>query len=268
MTLTLTHLLTRLPVEHIAHYSKPAWRHACALVLVSMITKCVFIPTPTPTHYCSFCLDFCCPACVALFLSCLWTSLSCAWGLFPLCSTHSELWDSPKSCPEEVDWSFCVYPNGSCGSVASAKEDYLQLHGICLGSVYISHYAMIYAVFSSSGKKGQDSTSLPWDDGWSSLRKEVASIWNVGLTKAEETPSMSPSFSVSLLCSGALDSGLGEWRHTIWPSALSQTLIHLTHVSPPDSKQGVSNPVVLLISTSVSFTVYHQCQQPCLRHNR
>lgn len=36
-------------MEHIAHCSKPAWRHACALVLVSMITKCVFIPSPRPT---------------------------------------------------------------------------------------------------------------------------------------------------------------------------------------------------------------------------
>lgn len=40
--------LTPLPVEHTAHCSKPAWRHACTLVLVSTVTKCVFIPPPPP----------------------------------------------------------------------------------------------------------------------------------------------------------------------------------------------------------------------------
>lgn len=157
----MTHPLTHLPVEHTAHCSKPAWRHACTLVLVSTVTECVFNPTSTPTHYYSFCLDFCYPACVALVLSCLWTSLSCAWGLFPLCSTHSELWDSPKPCPEKVDWLFRGHANGSHGSVTSAKEVYSQLHGIRQDCGCISQYAVVCAVFSSIGKKGQDNTSLP-----------------------------------------------------------------------------------------------------------
>lgn len=106
--------------------------------------------------------------------------------------------------------------------MTSAKEVYSQLYGIRQDYGCISQYAVVYAVFSGSGKKGQDNTSLPWcyrgvnthHDRWGGLRKEAANVWNVGLGRTEETPSTCLSWFVSLPRSGALE--FWGWRMRIY----------------------------------------------------
>lgn len=63
------------------------------------------------------------------------------------------------------------------------------LRRFILTSRNLARCAMVYTALSSSGEEGRDSTHLCPEitNGRSSLREEVAHVWNVGLSKAEET---------------------------------------------------------------------------------
>lgn len=113
----------------------------------------------------------------------------------PLYSKHSELWDSPEPFPEKVDWSFCGHAQGSWGSVASAKEVYSS----CMESSQIVAGSPNSPCMHSQavGRKARKGT-LSQGDGWGSLRKGVANVKCVDLSKAEGAPSLFLSFHVSL----------------------------------------------------------------------
>lgn len=167
------HSLTHLTVEHKAHCNKPARRMAVSWLRfpLSLNTFFLLLPPPTVAHSVT-------PACVALFLLWLWTSLSFVWWHSPFHSEHPELWDSPKPCPEEVDWSFRDHACGSCGSVASAK----QVYSSCMESsknVAVSPSTQWSVLFSQAvGRRARKALSL-WGDGRGSLRKGLTNVWYV-----------------------------------------------------------------------------------------
>lgn len=201
--------------------------------------------------------------------------LSFAWGHFPLHSEHPELWDSPKPCPEEVDWSFRGHARGSCGSVASAKQVYFS----CMESsmnVAVSPSTQWSVLFSQTvGRRARKAFSF-WGDGRGSLRKGLTNVWYVGLSKAgRHHPYSSRSLFHCLIL------GFWDWRmriHYLTFSLFSDPLTSYQcdsiQISLRECQTQIANTVSkadakpLLISTIALFKAYHQCSWQGQRYNR
>lgn len=134
---------------------------------------------------------------------------------------------------------------------------------------------MICAVFSSSGKKSQESTFiLRWWKG--SLRKGLTNVWYVGLGKAgRRHPYSSRSLFHCLIL------GFWDWRmriHYLTFSLFSDPLISYQcdsiQISLRECQTQIANIVskadakLLLISTVALFKAYHQHPRQGLGYNK